>query len=214
MDWKDGIMLVESKTIDLVLTDPPYGMSYQSNGRAVKHEKIADDDNLDWLDDWVYQLSRVCKPEAHLYIFCSWHKIEVFKQTVGKFFNVKNILIWEKNGMGMGDLEGDYAPKYEMVLFCSNGNKKLNGYREPNILKTKRTNNDNHPTEKPVNLFRYLIDKSSKEGDLVLDTFAGVFPTAQACRQIGRNFICFEINEKYCNKAKTLVEGISKDLFA
>lgn len=112
-------------------------------------------------------------------------------------------MIWEKNNTGMGDLEGDYAPKYEMILFCSNGSKKLNGGRDANILKAKRTGNENHPTEKPVNLISYLIEKSSNENDIVLATFTGSFSTAQACKQKKRNFICFEIEEEYCRTQKT-----------
>ena len=213
MDWKEAIKQVPDKSIDLVVTDPPYGMKFQSNYRKVKHKSIQNDDNLDWLESWVVELKRVCKDHAHLYIFCSWHNIDLFKQIVGAYFQVKNILIWEKNNTGMGDLEGDYAPKYEMILFCSNGSKKLNGGRDANILKAKRTGNENHPTEKPVNLISYLIEKSSNKGDLVLDTFAGSFSTARACKEIGRNFICFEIEEDYCRTAKNLLNGASVSLF-
>ena len=213
MDWKEAITQVSDKSIDLVVTDPPYGMKFQSNHRKVKHKSIQNDDNLDWLESWVIELKRVCKDEAHLYIFCSWHNIDLFKQIVSAYFQVKNILIWEKNNTGMGDLEGDYAPKYEMILFCSNGSKKLNGGRDANILKAKRTGNENHPTEKPVNLIRYLIEKSSNKGDLVLDTFAGSFSTAQACKEIGRDFICFEIEPEYCRTAKNLLNGVSVSLF-
>jgi len=213
MAWKEAITQVSDKSIDLVVTDPPYGMKFQSNYRKVQHKSIQNDDNLDWLESWVIELKRVCKDEAHLYIFCSWHNIDLFKEKVGAYFNVKNILIWEKNNTGMGDLEGDYAPKYEMILFCSNGSKKLNGGRDANILKAKRTGNENHPTEKPVNLIRYLIEKSSNKGDLVLDTFAGSFSTAQACKEIGRDFICFEIEPEYCRTAKNLLNGVSVSLF-
>lgn len=146
-DWRDAVKQLPNECVDLVVTDPPYGMSYQSNMRKEKHKKIVGDDSLDWLDGWVVELKRLCKPEAHLYIFCSWHKVDEFKQTLQNHFNIKNILIWDKKGFGMGDLEGDYAPSYEMVIFCSNGSKKLNGGRDSNILRTVRTNNENHPTE-------------------------------------------------------------------
>ena len=213
IDWQDGIKQVLDNSIDLVVTDPPYGMKFQSNHRKVKHKSIQNDDNLDWLDGWAVELKRVCKDEAHLYVFCSWHNVDIFKQELGAHFKIKNILIWEKNNTGMGDLEGDYAPKYEMIIFCSNGIKKLNGGRDANILKAKRTGNENHPTEKPVNLISYLIEKSSNKGDLVLDTFAGSFSTAQACKQKERNFICFEIEEDYCKTAKNLLNGVSVSLF-
>src|SRR5690606_40391432 len=64
-----------------------------------------------------------------LYIFCSWHKVDIFKQELEKYFKIKNILIWEKNNTGMGDLYGDYAPKYEMCIFINNG-KDLNNGRD------------------------------------------------------------------------------------
>ena len=213
VDWEDAIKQVFTNTIDLVLTDPPYGMAYRSNRRKEKHKSIQNDTDLDWLDDWCKELKRVCKDEAHLYIFCSWHNIDVFKQTLGAYFNVKNILVWEKNNHGSGDLLGDYAPKYELIIFCSNGSKKLNGGRSSNVIKCAKMTTDNHPTEKPTNLLRHLIEKSTNKGDLVLDTFAGSFSTARACKEIGRDFICFEVEPEYCKTGKNLLNGVSFSLF-
>lgn len=213
MKWEDAIKQILPNSIDLVVTDPPYGMKFQSNRRKERYESIQNDDNLDWLEGWVVELKRVCKAEAHLYIFCSWHNVDTFKQIVGAYFQIKNILIWEKNNHGSGDLLGDYAPKYEMIIFCSNGSKKLNGGRDANVLKTAKTGNESHPTEKPVNLISYLIEKSSKEGDIVLDTFAGSFSTAQAAKSLKRNFYCFEIEEDYCRTAKNLLNGVTEKLF-
>jgi len=213
IDWQEGIKEVADKSVDLLLTDPPYGMEFQSNRRKEKHKSIQNDNNLDWLVGWVDELKRVMKDEAHLYIFCSWHNIEVFKYIVGKKFNVKNILIWEKNNHGSGDLLGDYAPKYEMVLFCSNGQKKLKGGRDSNILKADKTGNENHPTEKPLNLIQYFINKSSNIGDLVLDTFGGSCVTAIASKQLQRNCICFEIEESYCKNAQTRLSATDGLLF-
>jgi site-specific DNA-methyltransferase (adenine-specific) len=213
IDWEDGIKEVFNNTIDLVLTDPPYGMAYRSNGRKERHKSIQNDTDLIWLGGWCKELKRVCKDEAHLYIFCSWHNIDVFKQTLGAYFNVKNILVWEKNNHGSGDLLGDYAPKYELIIFCSNGSKKLNGSRSSNVIKCAKMNTENHPTEKPTNLLRHLIEKSSNKGDLVLDTFAGSFSTARACKEIGRDFICFEVEPEYCKIGKNLLNGVSVSLF-
>ncbi len=164
MDWEDGIAKIDNESIDLVVTDPPYAMAYRSNRRKRKHMAIKDDDNLFWLDYWVVELKRVCKPDAHLYIFCSWHNVDVFKKVISQSFNIKNILIWVKNNHGSGDLLGDYAPQYEMVIFCSNGLKKLNGNRISNVLKSPKIDSTNHPTEKPINILRLMIEKSSQRG--------------------------------------------------
>ena len=213
MSWENLLPQIKDKSIDLLLTDPPFGMKFQSGYRKIKHKNIANDDNLDWLSNWISQVSRILKDDAHAYIFCSWHNIDVFKQEVSLFLNIKNILIWEKNNTGMGDLFGDYAPQYEMILFCSNGNKKLNGGRHSNIIKSPRTQNNLHPTEKPVDLLKFLIEKSTTKGDIVLDTFAGSFSTAKASKIIHRDFIACEIDKDYCIEAEKLLSRLSIELF-
>ena len=197
-DCLDVLRDLPDKCVDLVLTDPPYAMNFQSNHRQIKHKKIENDDNLLWLPEWTKQIARVIKENAHLYIFCSWHNIDVFKQEIQKYIKVKNILIWAKNNKGMGDLQNDYAPEYEMILYCNPNNKKLNGGRDSNILRYKRTQDELHPTQKPVDLFAYLIQKSTNENDLVLDCFSGSGTTAVAYHNLKRRFICIERDKEYC----------------
>ena len=209
-DCFEGIKRISNKSIDLVLTDIPYGMEFQSNFRNTKHLKIENDNTVDWFPDWIKQIDRVSKDDAHLYIFCSHHKVDYFKYHIEKYRKVKNILIWQKNNTGMGDLFGDYAPQYEMILFCSNGTKKLNGGRDSNIIKANRTQNNLHPTEKPVDLMEYFINKSSIENDIILDTFAGSGASLVGAKNTRRNFIGFEIEEKYIpiiNKRLSQVQG-------
>ena len=93
--------------IDLILTDPPYGMDFQSNYRKQKHSKIENDKNVDWLPVYLDEMQRLIKDDGHFYCFCSHHFIDVFKQEIEKRFNYKSILIWEKNNHGSGDLKGD-----------------------------------------------------------------------------------------------------------
>lgn len=212
-DCLSGIKRIDNKSIDLVLTDIPYGMDFQSSRRKEKHLKIQNDIDVNWFPDWIKEIDRVSKDDAHLYIFCSHHKVDFFKSEIEKFRKVKNILIWEKNNHGSGDLLGDYAPKYEMILFCSNGDKKLNGGRDANIIKANRTQNNLHPTEKPVNLMEYFISKSSNENDLVLDTFAGSGSTLVGCKNTKRNFIGFEIEEAYIEIINKRLQSVQGSLF-
>ena len=72
---------------------------------------------------------------------------------------------------------------------------KIEWGRDSNILRTVRTNNENHPTEKPVNLIRYFIEKRSEKGDVVLDTFAGSFSTAKAAKETGRDFYALKLTQ-------------------
>lgn len=212
-DCLETMKRMPDKSIDLVLTDIPYGMDFQSCRRNEKHLKIQNDKDVNWFPVWIKEIDRVTKDEAHLYIFCSHHKIDFFKSEIEKYRKVKNILIWEKNNTGMGDLFGDYAPKYEMILFCSNGDKKLNGGRDANIIKANRTQNTLHPTEKPVNLMEYFISKSSSENDLVLDTFAGCGSTLVACKNTKRNFIGFEIEKAYIDTINKRLQSVQGSLF-
>ena len=204
---------VPDKYFDLVLTDPPFGMSFQSGRREEQHKKIANDDNLSWLPDFTKELDRITKDDAHLYLFCSWHFIEVFKSEIQKYRRIKNILIWEKNNHGSGDLEGDYAPKYEMILFCSSGDKKLNDGRDPNIIKSARTQNELHPTQKPVPLIEFLAKKSSKQGDIVFDPFTGSGTTAVACQSLGLDWCGCELEPEYVAIANKRLEKVQGLLF-
>jgi len=196
-----------SDSADCVCTDPPYGMSFQSNNRTEKHKKIANDDNLDWLPEWVAEINRVRKDDAILFVFCSWHKVDIFKQEFEKYMKLKNILIWNKNGFGMGDLQGDFAPQHEMILFFNPANKPLNMGRSGNILNFTRTNNELHPTQKPLSLLTHLIEKATKEGDLVLDTFGGSCGVATVCQDMQRDFIVIEIEEIYHGPAQARLDS-------
>jgi len=87
---------IPDKSIDMILTDPPYGMDFQSNYRKELHNKIIGDSNLDWIGEFVEQSYRVSKDNTAHYIFCSFHNIDIFKQAFQKRFKIKNILVWKK----------------------------------------------------------------------------------------------------------------------
>lgn len=213
IDCLEFMKQVPDNYFDLVLTDPPFGMSFQSGRREEQHKKIANDDNLDWLPEFAKELYRITKENAHLYLFCSHHFVEVFKIEIQKYRRVKNILIWEKNNVGMGDLEGDYAPKYEMILFCSNGERKLNDGRSPNIIKATKTQNDLHPTQKPLDLIEFLAKKSMQKNDKVFDPFMGSGTTAIACKSLGLEWCGCELEPYYVEIANKRLEAVQGSLF-
>ena len=189
-------------SVDLVLTDPPYGMAFKSNYRKEKYNEIQNDKSLEWLERYISECYRVLKNNSAIYCFCSWHNVDVFKQAIEKKFKVKNILIWEKNNTSMGDLKGSYAPKYEMIIFAHKGRKLLNGFRYADIIKANRTGNKLHPTEKPVDLLELFIKNSSDENAVVFDGFMGSGSCGVACVNTNRNFIGIELDENYFKIAK------------
>jgi len=198
---------IPSCSIDMVLTDPPYGISFQSGARVVnKFGKIKNDNNLEWLDSFTNEIHRVAKDNTAHYVFCSWHHMDKFKQSLEKKFKVKNVLVWEKNNTGMGDLKGDFAPKHEMIIFLQKGRRLINGRRDPNIFKFNKTGNHLHPTQKPVDMIEYLITKFSDEGATIFDPFMGSGTTGVAAKNLNRKFIGIELDENYLKTAKTRID--------
>ncbi len=208
-DCLEVMKQMPDKCVDLVLTDPPYGIEYKSNW-GTNHELIANDNNLDWLSRFTLELSRVVKTDAHLYIFCNMNCLEQFKEEFSRYFKLKNILVWDKQSFGAGDTTGaGYAPQYELVLFFSSGKNKLNSERIGEVIRVPRTFNELHPTQKPVELMKLLVSNSSNENEIVFDPFLGSGTTAVACKQLGRNYIGIELSEKYCAIAN---ERLAQDL--
>lgn len=121
---------IADNSVDCIITDPPYGMSFQSNYRKSQYKKIENDSCLDWINEFINLCFDKLKNDTHFYCFCSWHHIDVFKMAIEKKFTIKNILIWEKNNTGMGDLTGQYAPKYEMCIFAQKGRREILGSRD------------------------------------------------------------------------------------
>lgn len=202
-------LIDEGLQVDAIITDPPYGMNFQSGARKEKYNKIINDDNLDFLYDYFDKCNKILKDDTHIYCFCSWHKVDIFKQEFEKFFTLKNIIVWDKNGQGMGDLKGGYAPKHEFILFGHKGRRLRNGKRLADVIQAKKTGNKLHPTQKPVDLLEVFIEQSTNENEVVFDGFMGSGSTGVACMNTNRKFVGVELDESYFNTAKNRIEEVS-----
>ena len=197
--------VLKDSSVSCLIIDSPYGINFQSNHRTAKHDRIINDkeEAFNLLDKSLEKVKPKMLKDSHIYIFTSWKVLEFVKPIVEKYFQVKNILIWNKNNWSMGDLEGNYAEKYEMVIFATQGNRKLLGDKRPvNVLDFDRTANTLHPTEKPVDLLKELIINSTREGELVLDYFAGSGSTLKASKDLNRKFIGIEQSPDYIKQIK------------
>jgi site-specific DNA-methyltransferase (adenine-specific) len=202
-DCLEYMKTLPDKSFDLVLTDPPYGMAYQSSRRTDKHEKIALDTSIEWFEGFAKELYRVMRDDTHAYIFCNEYEISHFRDWLEDAgFTNKRTLVWVKNNHTSGDLEGDYGNKTEFILYAQKGRRLLNGHRDTNVLNFARVSSDNHPTEKPEDLCKYLIEKSTVENETVFDPFAGGGTTLVAAKQLNRDAVGIEISEKYCEIAR------------
>ena len=207
MDCLDGMRQMPDNSVDLVVTDPPYGIEYKSNyGSAEYRSKLHDD--IDWdgrdfdFSDYHTELWRILKDNSDMYVFGRMENYHIMSKLNG----FKQVLIWFKNAGGMGDLTVP-ALDYEVIYYFKKGRRELNK-RLGSVYEFKPVISEcgsvpmgytkmKHPTQKPTSVIMHLIKISSNEGDIVLDPFMGSGTTAIASRQIFRRFIGFERSVKY-----------------
>ena len=201
-DCLDLMKQIPDKSIDLVLTDPPYWMAYQSSRRIDKHDKIENDNNIDFIEPFLMESYRVLKDNTHCYIFCNDYAISDFRKLAKNiWFTAKRTLVRIKDNHTSGDLTWDYANITEFCIFLHKGRKELNWWRDRNVLYYDRERCDDHPTIKSQQMINYLISKSSCEWDIILDPFVWSGTTCIWAKQSKRQFIGIEINNDYYNIA-------------
>lgn len=197
----------------LVVTDPPYGVTYQSNsgGHRGKEPITNDGTRLSLaLYRQVVPLLAHLEPQ-HVLWFTRWDAWPDVWSILGQFFPVRGLLVWDKGTPGMGDLK-HWGPSYELI--ASVGRGQTVGSRDQSVLAFTGVGHGArlHPTEKPVALLSYLIGKF--DDALVLDPFVGSGATLQAAQMVGRAAVGIEIEERYCEAAARRVsQGSMSEMF-
>ena len=207
---------LEDCSIDLVITDPPYGIDYKSNHskyddyitrEGIENDKLSE--ALELLDKTCEILKRKTKANSHIYIFTSWKVYPEFKLIIEKYFDIKNCIIWDKGNASMGDLKGSWGNQYEMIIFAKKGNRNLNK-REFDILNIPRvpTTKAIHPTQKPEQLIKKILEVSAQKADTVCDPFMGSGSTIKAVKDYNNlNYIGIEFDQKRFDKAVCYIRG-------
>jgi len=202
---------IPDESIDVVVTDPPYGIKLtpQRKGGKFKNTVVKNDDNLDWLPELSNELYRVLKNNAACYVFCNWQSYDIFKQAFEKKFTIKNCIVWNKDWFGMGN---NWRPNHEFILLATKGNFKTKSKNKSNILTHRRLHSSKmlHSCEKPLPLLEELIVESCNENDLILDCYCGSASTIEACLNTNRKFIGIEIDEDYFKIAKKRIAEYTK----
>ena len=213
-DCLERMKEIPDGSVDMVLTDPPYGMDYQSNRRMVKQKflKIEGDKDLSWTEKFIDECWRVMRVNTAIYFFCSWHNIGFFKDAIERRFKVKNVIVWVKNNHGSGDLKAGYAPKHEFVVYANKGRCLNRGKRIPDVMEFDKIPSGKlvHPTEKNTSMLEVFVNQSSDSGAVVLDPFMGSGSTGVACVNTNRNFIGIELDPDYFEIAKQRIEGANQ----
>jgi len=222
----DGVELskkLKPGTIQSVITDPPFGVDNLSNmaTTAVGKEyarKIANDESpelaMEIFTKVMAALIPSMKDESDIYIFTAHQVLEEWLAFTRELlepygFRRKAILVWEKDGPGMGDLN-TWGMGCEFILYYKRGNRERGAARRNNVLHISqlRPNELIHPHEKPQQLLELLIKHSVSKGDWIVDPFAGSGSLVRAARGLGVNSIGMELDEKnYTLALKKLEEG-------
>jgi site-specific DNA-methyltransferase (adenine-specific) len=201
---------IPDKSIDLVLTDPPYGVDYVGGQNERERERLKNDKQANVYKDLFPEIKRILKDNGSAYVFyANGKENDIFPYL--DFYKYQ-VIIWNKLNKGFGDIASRYHHTYEPFIYISKGSP-TNWYGETNDIDVWITKggykNDFHPTQKPLDIISKMIKNSTKENDMVLDCFLGSGTTAVACKQLNRNYIGIEISEKYCEIARQrLRQGI------
>lgn len=213
--------------INAIITDPPYGVDFQSGFAATEKgkeytKKIEGDldlvNALALFTDVMHKLFPHLADEAEIYVFTQWTVMAHFRQVidvVGATYGVevKNCLVWEKGWPGLGDLAANWPFSFELILYAKKGRRAIPS-RDCSVIAIDRVPSGKmiHPTEKPVALIKRLLEMSTNPGDLVVDPFAGSFAVADACNTTGRRCIAVEKDPDHFERGRRRLAA--NDLFS
>jgi DNA modification methylase len=198
-------------SVKCIITDPPFGVDNQSNmatsAEGKKYaRKIANDESPEvaiktFKSVMANLLSRTAD-DCDLYIFTSYQVLSDWLVMTDEFlakygFTRKAVLVWQKEGPGMGDLNCPWGMGCEFILFFQKGRREKSTQRRNNVISIPqlRPNELIHPHEKPLPLLELLIKASTSEGDFVVDPFGGSGSLVRAARRVKRNAVAIEYDE-------------------
>ena len=199
----DVAALMDGNRANLVLTDPPYGVSFKSaSGLTIQNDSMKDEEFYNFLRKAFDNMVAHLENGGSAYVFHADTEGLTFRQAfVDAGFHLAGVCIWAKNSLVLG--RSDYQWQHEPVLygFLKNGKHRWYSDRKQttiwNFDKPKR--NANHPTSKPLDLLSYPLGNSSQENAIVIDTFGGSGSTLMACEKTNRICYTMELDEKYAS---------------
>lgn len=213
-DARDVLTMLDTESVDLVVTDPPYGVQNQSRRRAVAFDMLDGDrpEDRHIHHDVIRECIRVVRQHRHLYVFGPADVLE------GQKVSDVATLYWDKGTMGSGDLTAPWGPQIEHINFTVSKHRHAGKaglptiptrLRKGNLLSFTRPTGRNvrHPDEKPVALMRELIESSSRQGETVLDAYGGCGPVGVAAILTGRRTIIIEKKREYADLAASRIEA-------
>lgn len=214
-DCLEGLKEIPDKSVDCVITDPPYGLGIRSM-QGSKLNPWADICNASlWYREWMSECKRVLKDNGSLWSFINWRYFTtLYKAGLDINWSPESVLIWDKCWIGPGGKKG-LRPSYEQVVLYANDDFTIKNRGLPDIQRFKWSSHkpNGHPAEKPLDLICWVIDACSLEpGAVVLDPFMGSGTTAHAAVLKGCHYVGFEMDPNWHAIATKRVESVTDEL--
>lgn len=200
-----GLKSIPDNSVDLVLTDFPFGeVNRDSNGLRELDKSHADIVTFDLTE----LTSTLCdKTSGSIYIFCGTEQVSEIRRVMVEKGLSTRLIIWEKTNPSPMNGEYIWLSGIECCVFGKKQGATFNGHCRNTVLRYPSGDSKIHPTAKPLDLFRELMLMSSNEGDLVLDPFMGSGTTAVAAIRDNRKFVGFELNKEYYERANKRIKA-------
>lgn len=211
IDCLDGLRGIPDKSVDLIVTDPPYfinmGHAGSKTNALSRSEQLTSNRTFNdlaictpFFKQLFSEYRRVLKDDGSFYWFTDWRGYAYYFPLLNAELPVRNLIVWDKKG-GPGSF---YSFAHELIVFGTYKGKTKGGVGT-NVWRMAGFNSGAastdgakvHPTQKPVDLIAKAIEDSTEPGAVILDTFMGSGTTAVACIRTGRNYIGFELDERY-----------------
>lgn len=167
----------------------------EENIANIKKGKVFNHNDIK-ITEYIGEVYRVLKEGSHCYLFSNWNNIkEIIIEAENVGFKLQNVLVWKKDNKVCNHY---YMNQCEFILFFRKGQAKdIHNMGTSNLLEIPNIKDKLHPTQKPVDLMKILIENSSNPRDVVLDCFCGSGSTGVACLECDRRFLGVEIDRKY-----------------
>ncbi len=219
------IKQVETASIDLILTDPPYNLSPYSTGnikapwRKEINNDLAEWDNLVFHpEEWVAEFQRILKPTGNIFAFTSYNMLGKWHDAFDPVFDTFQFVVWHKTNPVPKLRRAGFLNSCELIVALWNKGHKWNFTNQkamhnfieaPICMGKERLKTPLHPTQKPVRVLKQLIEWGSNPADLVFDPFMGVGSSGVAALHLERKFLGFELDHEYYKAAQLRLEAAS-----
>ena len=224
------IKQVQDRSVDLILTDPPYNLGRYSTGNIkMSWRKEFNNDVAGWdttifnPSEWLEDFSRILKPTGTIFAFTSYNLLGQWHQAFDPAFDTFQFIVWHKKNPPPKLRRAGFLNSCELIICAWNKGHTWNFTRQrdmhnfiesPICMGKERVRNPVHPTQKPIRVLSHLIKLATNPGDRVFDPFMGVGSTGVAALQLNRHFTGIEIDSLYFEAAQQRIEAVTPERFA